>query len=54
MLIGDEAKLLPSNAGAGYVLRRLIFLRQLHRQLQRETKGIIKIKCGIPVPERSL
>ncbi len=24
MLIGDEAKLLPSNAGAGYVLRRLI------------------------------
>jgi len=24
MLMGDEAKLLPSNAGAGYVLRRLI------------------------------
>ena len=24
MLIGDEAKLTPSNAGAGYVLRRLI------------------------------
>ena len=24
MLIGDEARLLPSNAGAGYVLRRLI------------------------------
>jgi len=24
MLIGDEAKLLPSNTGAGYILRRLI------------------------------
>ncbi len=33
MLIGDEARLIPSNAGAGYVLRRLIRRAVRHARL---------------------
>lgn len=51
MLIGDEAKLLPSNAGAGYVLRRLIRRAVRHARALKLNKEHILTIAGMYIDD---